>query len=282
MSIYKKKGNNNSNHLVIEKLTDLLKLSPEELKNAHYSDFSGKYFEQINDEVIKLENNPKIIQKEINAPTNNNQDKKEIQNNNENKNIIYKKHNIEYENKNNSINIRNKYIKKEEEEEYVPQYKSIGVTVSRKKKIDVMRNINNIPIGGYNIYNNNEDYFPIRKIIFNIIYNTVFGQEIAISGSSNILGNWDKNRLLFLNWSQGNKWVGEIDLNEDNLEDFEFKFVLCLNKKIICWEPGENNNVYFSGLINEIKEYTNGKYNKYQYEYDRNNGELLLNCKWGS
>ena len=282
MSIYKKKGNNNSNHLVIEKLTDLLKLSPEELKNAHYSDFSGKYFEQINDEVIKLENNPKIIQKEINAPTNNNQDKKEIQNNNENKNIIYKKHNIEYENKNNSINIRNKYIKKEEEEEYVPQYKSIGVTVSRKKKIDVMRNINNIPIGGYNIYNNNEDYFPIRKIIFNIIYNTVFGQEIAISGSSNILGNWDKNRLLFLNWSQGNKWVGEIDLNEDDLEDFEFKFVLCLNKKIICWEPGENNNVYFNDLINEIKEYTNGKYNKYQYEYDRNNGELLLNCKWGS
>ena len=282
MNILKKKENNNSNHLVIEKLTDLLKLSPEELKNAHYSDFSGKYFEQINDEVIKLENNPKIIQKEINAPTNNNQDKKEIQNNNENKNIIYKKHNIEYENKNNSINIRNKYIKKEEEEEYVPQYKSIGVTVSRKKKIDVMRNINNIPIGGYNIYNNNEDYFPIRKIIFNIIYNTVFGQEIAISGSSNILGNWDKNRLLFLNWSQGNKWVGEIDLNEDNLEDFEFKFVLCLNKKIICWEPGENNNVYFSDLINEIKEYTNGKYNKYQYEYDRNNGELLLNCKWGS
>ena len=282
MSIYKNKGNNNSNHLVIEKLSDLLKLSPDELKNAHYSDFSGKYFEQINDEVIKLENNPKIIKKEIDTQNNNIQDQKEIQNNNENKNIIYKKHNIEYENKNNNINIRNKHIKKEEEEEYVPQYKSIGVSVSRKKKIDVMRHINNIPIEGYNIYNNNEDYFPIRKIIFSIIYNTVFGEEIAVSGSSDILGNWDKNKLLFLNWSQGNKWVGEIDLNEDDLEDFEFKFVLCLNKRIIGWEPGENNNVYFTGLINEIKEYPNGKYNKYQYEYDRNNGELLLICKWGN
>ena len=65
------------------------------------------------------------------------------------------------------------------------------------------------------------------------------------------MGNWDKNQLLYLNWSEGNKWEGELDLDEDNLEDFEFKFVLCQNKNIIFWEPGENNNVYFSALINE-------------------------------
>ena len=112
-----------------------------------------------------------------------------------------------------------------------------------------------------------------------IMKNTLFGQEIAISGSSYKLGNWDKNNLFFLNWTKGNIWVGELDINEE-YEDFEFKFVLCNNKNIISWEPGENNNVYFAALLNEIKEYQKGKFNKYEYEYNSDEGELTLNCHW--
>jgi hypothetical protein len=76
---------NENNHLVIEKLTDLLKLSPEKLKNAKYSDFSGKYFEQINDEVIKLENKPKNLK---------------IQKNNLNQQIISNENKINFQNQN--------------------------------------------------------------------------------------------------------------------------------------------------------------------------------------
>ena len=54
------------------------------------------------------------------------------------------------------------------------------------------------------------------------------------------------------------------------------------NKEIIAWEPGENNNVYFTALFNEFKDFPKGRYNKYQYEYNKNKGELTLNCKWSN
>ena len=288
---------NENNQLVIEKLTDLLKLSPEKLKNAKYSDFSGKYFEQINDEVIKLESKPKnqkIQKNNLNQQIIANENKIYFQKENKyndrtnafENNIEDNKINTDiYVNNINNINNRFHYNKNEDKEEYKLDFKSLGRPLSQNNNnICSLRNIDNIPIVGYNNYNinNGEDNYPIRKIIFNIYYNTIFGQEIGISGSNEQLGNWDKNQLLYLNWSEGNKWEGEIDLDEDNLEDFEFKFVLCQNKNIIFWEPGENNNVYFSALINEIKEYPKGRYNKYQYEYNKEDGELLLKCNWGN
>ena len=234
-----------SNHLILENLTDLLKISPEKLKNANYSDFCGKYFEQINKEVIKSEQNQK--QKKINQ--------------------------INPYEMNNNIN----------QIETNKHFSQNGLSINRKAKNKIGYVVNKrkpIPIFGYNNHENNEeDSYQIKKIIFSIYYNTLFGQEIAISGSSYKLGNWDKNNLFFLNWTKGNIWVGELDINEE-YEDFEFKFVLCNNKNIISWEPGENNNVYFAALLNEIKEYQKGKFNKYEYEYNSDEGELTLNCHW--
>ena len=231
----------NSSHLKLENLSDLLKLSPDQLKSVHYSDLSGHYFEQIYKEVIKSEEklNPKKEYKNFNInQTTDNIDK-------------------------NTISIKRKDKNKNQ----------IGFILDNKTKMP-------IPLYGYNTYENNrENNFAIKKIIFNIYYNTLFGQEIAIAGSSYKLGNWDKNNLFFLNWTKGNKWIGVLDL-EDNYEDFEFKFVLCYNKNIICWEPGENNNVYFSALLNEIKEYHKGKFNKYEYEYNQDDEELYLYCHW--
>ena len=234
----------NSSQLKIENLTDLLKISPDKLKSAQYSDLSGKYFEQIYKEVLKSESKlkPKKEKEKIEPYELN-----EL-NNNINKNTI-------------SINRKDKNKNK------------IGYILDNKTKLP-------ITIYGYNNYeNNNEDLYQIKKIIFHIQYNTLFGQEIAISGSSYKLGNWDKNNLFFLNWTKGNIWVGELDINEE-YEDFEFKFVLCNNKNIISWEPGENNNVYFTALLNEIKEYQKGKFNKYEYEYNQDEGELNLYCYW--
>ena len=231
----------NSSHLNIENLSDLLKISPDKLKSLQYSDLSGKYFEQINKEVIKSEKQlkPKKLQQQIN--------------------INRITDNINQ----NMISIKRKDKNKNQ----------IGYILDNKTKTP-------IALYGYNNYDNNkEETYHIKKIIFNIHYNTLFGQEIAIAGSSYKLGNWDKNNLFFLNWNEGNKWIGVLEL-EDNYEDFEFKFVLCYNKNIISWEPGENNNVYFSALLNEIKEYHKGKFNKYEYEYDQNDEELYLYCHW--
>ena len=234
----------NSSQLKIENLTDLLKISPDKLKVAQFSDFSGKYFEQIYTEVLKSESKlkPKKQKEKIESHEFN-----EL-NNNIDRNAI-------------SINRKDKNKNK------------IGYILDNKTKLP-------ITIYGYNNYeNNDEDFYSIKKIIFNIQYNTLFGQEIAISGSSYKLGNWDKNNLFFLNWTKGNKWVGALDIDDD-YEDFEFKFVLCYDKNIICWEPGENNNVYFTALLNEIKEFQKGKFNKYEYEYNQDEGVLNLYCYW--
>ena len=274
MNIYIKKGNINNNQFVIENIQDLLKLSSDELENAKFSDFSGKYFEQIFNGVIEDEKKPKNQKKIQNKQTNEvNKVKRNIQNRNDDINNNKELSNFIIENeeyKNNKINdIDFKADNLNNNELYIPQYKSLDSPISERNKFEVDRNFNN-PI------------YPIKKIIFSIYYNTIFGQEIAISGSNDKLGNWDKHRLLFLNWSKGNKWIGEIDINDEELDDFEFKFVLCQNKEIIAWEPGENNNVYFTALFNEFKEFPKGRYNKYQYEYNKNKGELTLNCKWSN
>ena len=277
MNIYNKKEKNktNSNQLVIEQLSDLLKLSPDKLKNAHYSDFSGKYFDQIIDEVIKSEKNPKIPainnqKKQINYQQKNNYEDNKFNDNNNDINI-----DNENQNKMEIIDMNNQIEQNNNNNNYYNiQYQRINSSFSQNNSL--IKHTNNSPIINYN--NINDSSHPIKKIIFKIYYDTVFGQEIAISGSNNKLGNWDKNKLLFLEWSKGNKWMGEIDIDE--LEDFEFKFVVCFNKEIASWEPGENNNVYFTALYNEIKDYPKGRYNKYEYEYDKNNGELVLNCKW--
>ena len=234
----------NSSQLKIENLTDLLKISPDKLKTAQFSDFSGKYFEQIYTEVLKSESKlkPKKQKEKMESLEFN-----EL-NNNIDRNAI-------------SINRKDKNKNK------------IGYILDNKTKLP-------ITIYGYNNYeNNDEDFYSIKKIIFNIQYNTLFGQEIAISGSSYKLGNWDKNNLFFLNWTKGNKWIGALDIDSD-YEDFEFKFVLCYDKNIICWEPGENNNVYFTALLNEIKEFQKGKFNKYEYEYNQDEVILNLYCYW--
>ena len=260
-------SNNNNNQLVIEKLTDLLKISPDKLKKAQYSDFSGKYFNQIIEEVIKSEKNPKQNNNSIN-PNNNNK----IINNNDDENNDDDDPTDENKNKILLINMENKNLN----ENYNINNNNYNYNDIYYKNSNTNFSMNNNNY--FNSINNYASSYSIRKIIFIIYYNTIFGQEIAISGSNDKLGNWDKNKLFYLEWNKGNKWVGELDI--EKFEDFEFKFVLCSNKKIISWEPGENNNVYFNDLFNEIKDYPKGKYNKYQYEYNRSNAELVLNCEW--
>ena len=123
----------NSSHLKIENLTDLLKISPDKLKSAQYSDFSGKYFEQIYKEVLKSESKLKAKkEKEKIEPYELNE-----LNNNINKNAI-------------SINRKDKNKNK------------IGYIIDNKTKLPII-------IYGYNNYeNNNEDFYQIKKIIFHI------------------------------------------------------------------------------------------------------------------
>jgi hypothetical protein len=122
--------------------------------------------------------------------------------------------------------------------------------------------------------------YPLIKIIFSIHYNSTFGEEVYILGSSPKLGMWKLSGALPLKWNQGNLWKGEIKIEVDDLQDFEFKFVIVEKGKIKIWESGENNVVNFTGLINQFQFNRFGRYNKYEYEYNPSRGSLLIKCHW--
>lgn len=128
--------------------------------------------------------------------------------------------------------------------------------------------------------NSENPIYPLNKIIFSIDYNSLFGEEVGILGSSPKLGLWKLSDALLLKWNFGNMWTGEINVEVEDLQDFEFKFIIIENNKIKYWESGNNNIVNFTGLINEFQFNKIGRYNKYEYEYNQNDGTLLIKCHW--
>ena len=119
----------------------------------------------------------------------------------------------------------------------------------------------------------------INKIKFEIKYDSIYGEEVGILGSNDILGNWNLNKIFYLKWNDDNIWNGVINVKRP-YNDFEFKFVITDNKNIKKWEKGYNNRIIFESLINEIKYKNNGYFDKYEYYYDIINKELNLKCRW--
>ena len=119
----------------------------------------------------------------------------------------------------------------------------------------------------------------INKIKFEIKYDSIYGEEVGILGSNDILGNWNLNKIFYLKWNDDNIWNGIINVKRP-YNYFEFKFVITDNKNIKKWEKGYNNRIIFESLINEIKYKNNGYFDKYEYYYDSINKELYLKCRW--
>ena len=120
----------------------------------------------------------------------------------------------------------------------------------------------------------------IKKIKFIIQYNTNFGEEVAILGSIPLLGFWKLEGKFKLKWNEGNIWTGEIDMNKDNMKYFEFKFVIIEKNNIKLWENGNNNIFGYEDIIKNVQKNRIGKYDKYTYEYDKNEKLLILKCNW--
>ena len=128
-------------------------------------------------------------------------------------------------------------------------------------------------------YNNDYNDHKINKILFYFKYNSNYGDNIGVLGSTDQLGNWCQDKILYLKWNYGNIWCNYIDVDNSNLENFEFKFIIC-HDGIIYWEKGYNYLVDFDSLIEEIKYHKKGRFNKYEYVYKIEDSELILQCKW--
>ena len=271
-SLEKKKKENKDDKVVIENLTDLLKIPFSKLNNTKLSNFSGKYYEEIYQEALKVERG------EI----------QQNQNNNQNNNQNFNNQNINFNN-NNQNNFENddNFFENSVSSENNNMNDNMNNDNNNNNNMRMNNNMNNRINNNMNNINNDrmsnvsENYsqgLTLQKVTFEIVYPTVFGEEIGILGSGNSLGNWNQDKVIKLKWNKGNIWKGSISINEYNLTDFEFKFVLLFNDKIKKWESGANNIVNFNNIYQEVIQRRKGRFNKYNYEYLED--ELVLKCKW--
>ena len=272
--------------IVINSITDLLKIPINKIHNSKIENFSGEYFDKIYEEVIKNESQP--LSNETN--TNNkdlNQNGKEVDSNNINKNIPKKE--------NNCINIIKPYYEEDidiPKNKYRLEYKNnLNLKNNQKdedtednddenfKKNDFDTPYMTPPPPKENQKRKNSP-IPINKIFFSVNYNSKFGEEVAILGSLAKFGLWELSGALPLKWNEGNIWTGEINVEDEDWQNFEFKFIVVENGKIKFWESGENNIINFDELIKNILSNKIGRYNKYKYEYNKTDETLSIKCHW--
>ena len=195
--------------------------------------------------------------------------------------------NINTKNNKNTVNL-NLFQRKKLEVNLLPTFDKLKSNQKNEEKPTVNENSINDknPMSNY-IKNKSDEVksnkkmdiqYPINKIIFNIRYDSNYGDNIGILGSIDQLGNWCQDKILYLKWNNGNIWKGEIDLSEPNITKFEFKFINRYDG-IIYWEKGFNNVVDLIALREELRHHKKGRLNKYEYNYDINNFEITLTCK---
>ena len=258
--------------IIIDNVTDLLKTPFSKLNNTKLSNFSGKYYEEIYQEALRVERGEinqqlqKIQQNNDFFDNNNNQI-----NNNQNLNQdddFFENNSISNQNNNN-----NTFINNLNQNQNINNNNNIRINENINNNMRMNNNLNNDRMS-----EDSQSDLTLQKVTFEIVYPTVFGEEIGILGSGESLGNWKQDKVIKLKWNKGNIWKGSISINEYNLADFEFKFVLLNNNKISKWESGSNNIVNFNKIYQEVIKRRNGRFNKYNYEYL--DDELVLKCKW--
>ena len=148
---------------------------------------------------------------------------------------------------------------------------------------------NNINLGS--LYNK-KNYgllreFKIEKIIFQVSCKTELGEDLAVIGSINELGNWNKKKALKMKWNKGNIWSGTLFFNYGQIKDFEYKFIILSKGIIKLWEDGNNRKFSLSqikGLIESAPKTETiihlKNISSQNIDYNRNNYALTIMSDW--
>ena len=244
---------------------DLYRIPIKTLKNSKLSDFNGPLIHQLLIEMIddseNMNNNKYTTENNININPKN-KSKNKIMNiyTKDNKEILHQINN----NKSNLYSFDND----------IKMNKSFSDNNSNKNK-ERFKIINGI------------NQLKIEKIIFKIKYDTKMGEDLAVIGSINELGNWQTNRALKMGWNSGNIWKTELYLNDNNIFDFEYKFILTCGGYVKKWEDGNNrkfNLLQIKGLIEACRgegtiihlKNIEGK----NIDFNYNNNTLIVFCWW--
>lgn len=84
---------------------------------------------------------------------------------------------------------------------------------------------------------------PARvKVSFKLPYRCSFGQELAIVGSGEALGNWDVKNAKRMQWTDGDVWQVEFEVSTGPEVEMEYKYIVKNHSdgKVLAWKPGSN------------------------------------------
>ena len=124
----------------------------------------------------------------------------------------------------------------------------------------------------------------IEKIKFQMTYQTQMGQELGVIGSFKELGEWNQDKALKMEWTNGNVWIKKIDYSENI--DFEFKFIFIVNMKVEKWEDGNNRTFNFNEIKSKLENEKNNSdivninLNQQIYKFDSNENLLTIIAEW--
>ena len=257
--------------IMLNKDIDLYKISFSTIKEAKISDFKGELFNEILNEVLKSEGNNQnqlVLNKQMNK---NNQTIKKI--------IINKKKTGSKSPDNNykSLNVQKMHS----------YNKNISDNPNILKKVKVLNSsyVNNKPILKGKFITLRE--FKIEKIIFQMRYNTQMGEDLGVIGSINDLGCWDQGRALRMAWNKGNIWRGTIVFNNNQIIDFEYKFIFISKGYVKQWEEGNNRKFILSQIKGLIESCPGGgtiihlkNISGLNIDFNYNDYTLTIICEW--
>ena len=261
-----KKENKN---ILLNKDIDLYKISIKTIKESKISDFKGELFNEILNDLLKNESNNQnqlIQNKEIvkNSPKTTkviiNKKKTKSPDKNPKNKIIQKMHSF-----NNNIQGNSKTIKKAK----LTNGSYMNNKSMFKGKYITLRE------------------FKIEKIIFQIRYNTQMGEDLAVIGSINDLGCWDQGRALRMRWNEGNIWKGTLFFNDNQIVDFEYKFIFISKGYVKQWEDGNNRKFILSQIKGLIESCPGGgtiihlkNISGLNIDFNYNDYSLTIICEW--
>ena len=257
--------------VILNKDIDLYKISINKIKETKISDFKGELFNEILNEVLKSEGNNQnqlVLNKEINK---NNQKIQKI--------IINKK-----KTGSKSPDKNYKLLNDQKIHSYNKNI-SDNPNIIKKVKVSNSSYANNKPIikGKYITLRE----FKIEKIIFQMRYNTQMGEDLAVIGSINDLGCWDQGRALRMTWNEGNIWRGTIVFNDNQIIDFEYKFIFISKGYVKQWEEGNNRKFILSQIKGLIESCPGGgtiihlkNISGLNIDYNYNDYTLTIICEW--
>ena len=257
--------------IMLNKDIDLYKISFNTIKETKISDFKGELFNEILNEVLKSEGNNQnqlVLNKQMNK---NNQTIKKI--------IINKKKTGSKSPDNNykSLNVQKMHS----------YNKNISDNPNIIKKVKVANSsyVNNKSMlkGKYITLRE----FKIEKIIFQMRYNTQMGEDLGVIGSINDLGCWDQGRALRMTWNKGNIWRGAIVFNNNQIIDFEYKFIFISKGYVKQWEEGNNRKFILSQIKGLIESCPGGgtiihlkNISGLNIDFNYNDYTLTIICEW--